>query len=239
MRKNMKLTPSKLYDNLFNEFGNLNWWPIDKKYHEKTNSDPRFEIIIGTILTQNTAWSNVEKAIDNLKEKNLLNIKKISKIDIKNLTYLIKPSGYFNQKAQRLQDLALYIENNYHGNLDLFFNRELHEIRVELLSLNGVGPETADSILLYAGNLPIFVVDAYTKRICQRIPFQVDIIYSDIQNYFQSELSKVYEKNKLSNVYNELHAQIVILGKTYCKKNPNCNSCPIQKNCNFGKQLSK
>ena len=235
----MRLTPSSLYDILLKEFGNLNWWPMDKNYHENNDSDPRFEVIIGTILTQNTAWSNVEKAINNLKEKNMLEIKKIFNNDYKILSHLIKPSGYFNQKAKRLKDLALYIEKNYNGNLDLFFNRELLVIRDELLSLNGIGPETADSILLYAGNFPIFIVDAYTKRICQRIPFKVDTKYDHIQKFFQSELSKAFEKNELIKVYNELHAQIVILGKTYCKKKPDCNNCPLQNYCNFGKQLSK
>jgi len=235
----MVITPSKIYEILLNEFGNLHWWPMDKRYHERNNSDPRFEIIVGAILTQNTAWSNVEKAINNIKAQNVLDIKQILNIDIKVLPDLIKSSGYFNQKAKRLKNLAVYIKNNYNGNLDLFFNRELQEIRNELLSLNGIGPETADSILLYAGNFPIFVVDAYTKRICQRLPIKVDITYDDIQNFFQSELSKKYTKKKLNRIYNELHAQIVILGKSFCKKKPDCMKCPLQKNCNFRKQLSK
>jgi endonuclease-3 related protein len=234
----MKITPFMLYEILLEEFGNLNWWPMDKKYHEKNYSDPRFEIIVGAILTQNTAWSNVEKAIKNIKAQNLLDINNISNLDIDSLQDLIKPSGFFNQKALRLKNLALYIQEKYRGNLDLFFNRELKDIRDELLSLNGIGPETADSILLYAGNLPIFVVDAYTKRICQRIPFKVDISYDDIQNFFQTEISKKYKKNELNRVYNELHAQIVILAKNYCKKKPNCLNCPLQKKCNFSKQLS-
>jgi len=235
----MEITPSKIYEILLNEFGNLYWWPIDKKYHEINNSDPRFEIIVGAILTQNTAWSNVEKAINNIKAQNLLDIKHISNIENEILPDLIKPSGYFNQKAKRLKNLALYIEDNYNGNLDLFFNRELLEIRNELLSINGIGPETADSILLYAGDFPIFVVDAYTKRICKRLPIKVDITYYNIQNYFQSELSKIYTKKELHKIYNELHAQIVILGKTYCKKKPDCMNCPLQENCKFEKELSK
>jgi endonuclease-3 related protein len=235
----MKIIPSKMYEILLNEFGNLYWWPMDKRYHEINNSDPRFEIIVGAILTQNTAWSNVEKAINNIKAQNLLDIKNISNIDNEILPNLIKPSGYYNQKAKRLKILASYIKDNFNGNLDVFFNRELQEIRNELLSLNGIGPETADSILLYAGNFPIFVVDAYTKRICQRLPIKVDITYNDIQSYFQSELSKKYSKKELTKVYNELHAQIVILGKTYCKKKPDCMNCPLKKNCYYSKQLSK
>lgn len=235
----MKITPYTLQKILLEEFGNLNWWPMDKKYHEKNSSDPRFEVIVGSILTQNTAWSNVEIAINNLKMQNNLEIEKISNIDIKILQQFIKPSGYFNQKANRVKNLAVYLQEKYNANLDRFFNRNLKEIRSELLSLDGIGPETADSILLYAGNLPIFVVDAYTKRICHRIPIEVNISYNDIQNFFQSELSKKYKKNELTKIYNELHAQIVILGKTYCKKKPDCMNCPLQKNCNYSKQLSK
>jgi endonuclease-3 related protein len=235
----MEITPSKIYKILLKEFGNLNWWPMDKRYHEINNSDPRFEIIVGAILTQNTTWVNVEKALNNIKTKNLLDINNISDIDNEILPDLIKPSGYFNQKSKRLKILAEYIKDNFNGNLDVFFNRKLHEIRNELLSLNGIGPETADSILLYAGNFSIIVVDAYTKRICQRLPIKVDITYQDIQNYFQSELSKEYTKKELNKVFNELHAQIVILGKTYCKKKPDCMNCPLKKICNFKKQLSK
>jgi len=227
----MKAAPQTLYKMLLKEFGSLNWWPMDQKYHKKFNSDPRFEVIIGAILTQNTAWSNVEKALENLKSKKMLEIKKISEINIKTLQKMVKPSGFFKQKAKRLKNLALYLQNNYNGNLDNFFNRDLSDVRKELLSLNGIGPETADSILLYAGNLPIFVVDAYTKRICKRIPIDVNISYEEIQGYFQTKLSKTYKKSELTKIYNELHALIVILAKTYCKNKPNCINCPIKKYC--------
>lgn len=233
----MNMTPQNLYKVLLNEFGNLSWWPMDKGYHEKNNSDPRFEIIIGAILTQNTAWSNVEKALINLKEREMLNIKKISDVKLEELQKLIKPSGFFNQKAKRLKIFAKYLKNNYHEDLNYFFNREIYTIRDELLSLNGIGPETADSILLYAGNLPIFVVDAYTKRICERLPLNTNISYDEIQNYFETELSKIYSNKELLKVYNELHALIVIHGKTYCKKNPDCNSCPLKNNCSFQRKL--
>lgn len=235
----MKIKPYSLYKILLKEFSNLNWWPMDKEYHEKNKSDPRFEVIVGAILTQNTAWSNVEKAINNIKANNLLDIKQISNIDIEILPDLIKPSGYFNQKAKRVKNLAVYLKEAYNAELNRFFNKNLKELRNELLSLDGIGPETADSILLYAGNFPIFVVDAYTKRICQRLPIEVDITYDSIQNYFQTELSKKYTEKELIKVYNELHAQIVILGKSYCKKKPVCINCPLQKNCNYRQQLSK
>lgn len=233
----MKLTPHILYKILLEEYGQQNWWPMDKEYHEKHGSDPRFEIIVGAILTQNTAWSNVEKALTNLKSKNMLDIKKISDIDTEILKELIKPSGFFNQKARRLKNLASHLHNKYHDDLDTFFDRNVYDIREELLSLNGIGRETADSILLYAGNLPIFVVDAYTKRICKRLPLKTDTSYDEIQHYFKEEISKKYSKKEITHVYNELHALIVVLAKNYCKKKPECDKCPLKKHCKFKKQL--
>jgi len=235
----MKITPQKLYEKLLKKFGNPNWWPVDKKYHEKNLTDPRYEIIVGTILTQNTNWPNVEKALENLKSEKKLDIKKISEINLAHLKKIIKPSGFFNQKAKRLKNLSLYLKNNYNCDLDYFFNKELQMIRKELLSLNGIGPETADSILLYAGNLPIFVVDAYSKRICERLPLYTNLNYMDIQNYFQNELLKIYNKNEVVKIYNELHALIVNLAKKYCKKKPNCIDCFLNKNCMHAKQLSQ
>ena len=233
----MKITPQKLYVELLNKFGKLNWWPIDIDYHKKNKSDPRCEIIIGAVLTQNTNWPNVEKALENLKSEKMLDFKKISETDIKHLKKLIKPSGFFNQKANRLKNISTYLKNNYNCDLDTFFNKNIKVIRKELLSLNGIGPETADSILLYAGNLPIFVVDSYTKRICKRLPINVKLDYENIQNYFQNELSKTYKSNEITKVYNELHAQIVNLAKKYCKKNPDCIYCLFNRNCEFGKKM--
>lgn len=229
----MNLTPVKLYDLLYEKFGNLNWWPIDIKYHRRNNSDSRFEIIVGAVLTQNTAWANVEKALSNLKEKHFLEIKRMNEIDLESLCNLIKYSGFFNQKAKRLKILAKYLFENYNGNLDLFFDRDINEIRIELLKINGIGPETADSIILYAGNLPIFVVDAYTKRLCQRLPINTNLSYHDIQFYFQKSLSQQYRGKKLVQVYNELHALIVNLAKNYCKKKPECLKCPLTSYCKF------
>ena len=142
----MKLNPIILYKKLLEELGRQNWWPIDEKYHEKNSSDPRFEIIVGAILTQNTAWSNVEKALSNLKLKNVLEIEKIANVNIKSLQNMIKPSGFFNQKAERLKNLTLYLHVKYHDNLEDFFDRNLHDIRGELLSLNGI---VKNSTLVY------------------------------------------------------------------------------------------
>ncbi len=148
---------------------------------------------------------------------------------------MIKPSGFFKQKTMRLKNLTSYLNEKYKGDLDIFFDRNLYTIRAELLSLNGIGPETADSILLYAGNKPIFVVDKYTKRICKRLDICKNISYNKIQKYFENDLSKNYSKEKLLNVYNEFHALIVIFAKNFCKKNPNCKNCIIKKNCKFNK----
>lgn len=232
----MNINPNILFETLLKKFGKPNWWPIDKTYHEKYKSDPRFEIIIGTILTQNTAWSNAEIAIDNLKLKNMLNIKKISNIDIDQLQHMVKPSGFFKQKAERLKNFAKYLHDNYRCNLNNFFNRDKYEIRKELLLINGIGPETADSILLYAGNKPIFVVDAYTKRICQRIPLKTNISYDEIQKFFQKKLSKKYDGDELLKSYTELHALIVLFAKNYCKKKPICINCPLKNYCNYKKK---
>lgn len=233
----MKLTPHTIYNVLKTEFGNLNWWPMDKEYHKKNGSDPRFEVVVGAILTQNTAWSNVEKALTNLKSKKMLDLKKIVNVDIKNLQKMIQPSGFFNQKADRVKNIAVYLHKNHDGNLNKFFDKKLHLLRAELLSLNGIGPETADSILLYAGNMPIFVVDAYTKRLCERLPLDTNTSYDEIQQFFEKDLSKKYSKEEISQVYNELHAQIVIFAKNYCKKKPQCKSCPLQKYCMYNKEL--
>ena len=231
----MRTNPQTIYEILQTEFKNLNWWPKDKRYHERNGSDPRFEVIIGAILTQNTAWSNVEKALENLKSKNMLDIKKILEVDIKNLQKMVKPSGFFNQKAERLKNISRHLHENYNADLNSFFKKDMYSLREELLLLNGIGPETADSILLYAGNMPIFVVDAYTKRLCERLPLNTNISYDEIQKFFEDELCKKYSKQDLTQVYNELHAQIVILAKNYCKTKPLCNNCPLAKHCNFKK----
>jgi endonuclease-3 related protein len=229
----MKLNPLYLYQVFFEKFGNLKWWPVDKKYHEKNDSDPRFEIIVGAILTQNTAWSNVEKALVNLKKQKMLKIENVADENIKKLAKMIKPSGFFNQKALKLKGISIYLKCKYNSNLDNLFIKDINIIRYELLSLNGVGPETADSILLYAGNKPIFVVDTYTKRICRRIPLDTAVSYDEIQKYFQKELIKNYQGEELIKVYKELHALIVIFAKEFCKKKPVCKNCPIVKYCNY------
>jgi endonuclease-3 related protein len=227
------ISPKNLYDFLLDIFGHQHWWPVDEQYHENQQSDPRFEIIVGAILTQNTAWTNVEKALDNLKKHKALTLQTIADITEEKLKTMIQPSGFFNQKAQRLKFFASYIEKKYHKDLLNFFSRETSETRHELLSLQGIGPETADSILLYAGNHPVFVVDSYTKRICQRLPLPIlNESYDDIQHFFEKELESTIPKKELVSTYKEFHALLVELAKKYCwKKNPNCSPCPLTHLC--------
>jgi endonuclease-3 related protein len=230
----MVLEPSEIYTLLFHTFGPQKWWPVDNNYHKKKRSDSRVEVIVGAILTQNTAWANVEKALTNLKKKNLLTLKKIATINTENLKSMIQPSGYFNQKSIRLKNIAKHLHTEYKDNLDSFFNKETNKIRQELLSLDGIGPETADSILIYAGNHPVFVVDAYTKRICKRIPVNVKSdAYEEIQQYFEDELKKKFFKEKTTTIFKEMHAIIVLLAKIYCKKKPECKTCPLNKYCEY------
>ena len=148
----------KYYHTLFSAWGRQHWWPAQS----------RMEMIVGAYLTQNTSWTNVEKALGNLRKARLLSISGIRRTPQPELEQLIRPAGYFRQKAQRLKTFVSFLDERYSGSLDRMFARPTAELRDELLALNGVGPETADSILLYAGNHPVFVVDAYTRRILER-----------------------------------------------------------------------
>tara|TARA_B100001964_G_C14253644_1_gene611194 strand:+ start:3861 stop:4619 length:759 start_codon:yes stop_codon:yes gene_type:complete len=223
-----------IYDSLYSHFGSQHWWPVTKtgnipKYHKniKLNEKQKLEICFGAILTQNTSWKNVEKAIINLNKNNLININKILKINNKKLAEIIKSSGYHNQKAKKLKNFCSFLFKNYNSNVGLFFkNNNVEKIRNELLSINGIGPETADSMILYAAKKPIFVIDAYTKRIMNRISFKEN-------NY--DELQDLFMKNSNNNekLFNEYHALLVELGKNICKKIPLCKQCPINKMCNY------
>ncbi|MEW5758812.1 MAG: endonuclease III domain-containing protein [Candidatus Omnitrophota bacterium] len=203
-----------VYQKLFKKYKAQYWWP----------GNSRLEIIIGAILTQNTNWGNVEKAINNLKKEKLLSFDKLYQLNIENLAGLIRPSGYFNIKAKRLKNFLYYLKEKYNGNINRMFSRDLNDLRKELLNVSGIGPETADSILLYAGNYPIFVVDAYTKRIFLRHKFiEDDASYEEIQKLFMDNL------RKNTKLFNEYHALIVKLGKEVClKTKPQCEICPLK-----------
>jgi endonuclease-3 related protein len=202
----------EIFDKLLNVFGPRHWWP----------GDTPFEIMVGAILTQNTSWVNVEKAIQRLKERQVLTASGIHQLKKSELAPLIRSSGYFRIKADRLKALVRFLLEEYEGKLVKMEKESLGTLREKLLSVKGIGPETADSILLYALGKPIFVVDAYTKRILSRhgmIPGNAS--YSEIQDLFMDNLPLDKE------LFNEYHALLVHLGKTSCKKNPKCAICPL------------
>ena len=207
-RKNLPIILTKYYDSLFATFGPQGWWP----------GRTRFEIIIGAILTQNTAWTNVEKAITNLRAKKALNPERMRALAHDELAGLIRPAGYFNIKAKRLRHFLDHLFANHKGSLEKLFKQETTRLRAELLSINGIGPETADSILLYAGDHPEFVVDAYTKRILERhqvIDGKAE--YEDVKALFMQNLPKDIR------LFNEYHALIVRTGKDFCRpREPRC-----------------
>jgi endonuclease-3 related protein len=176
--------------------------------NQKTKQD-REEIALGAILTQRTNWRNVEKALKNLKEARALSIEKIYKIrkrDIKLLEKLIKPSGFYKQKAKRIYQFCEFIAKN-HGSLEKFFNQDLETCREQLLKISGIGPETADSILLYAGNKPIFVIDEYTRRLVKKRKITNKLSYDHLQQLFQQNLAKN------TKIYQDFHAMIVLEGR--------------------------
>src|SRR3989338_2886441 len=224
-----------IYNSLFSKFGPQLWWPVTEsgKFHPEytggpKNEEQKLEVCFGAILTQNTNWKNVEKAIIELKKKNLIDVKKILRIENKKLAKIIKSSGYHNQKAKKLKNFCNFLLNNYNGKLNLLFNNNINELRKQLLSINGIGPETADSIILYAAKKPIFVIDAYTKRILNRIGYK-EKSYDELQKLFMQNLPNN------ERLFNECHALLVELGKSICKKEPLCKKCPAKNNCDYVK----
>jgi endonuclease-3 related protein len=211
--------PLIIYKKLRGHFGFLNWWP----------GETPFEILVGAILTQQTTWKNVEKAILSLKKAQSLDIKIIAKMPIRKLELLIRSSGYYKQKAKRLRDICNRIIKD-HGSLEELFKIQRDELRKLLLSYSGIGKETADSIVLYAANKPEFVIDTYTKRAMNRINPDIkdNVGYDELKLYFEQRIDR-----KVS-LYQDFHAQFVELGKNYCKKNgPLCSRCPLSHICHF------
>jgi len=202
-----------IYQHLYKALGPQKWWPADSP----------FEVIIGAILTQNTSWKNVEKALSVLKTKKVLAPRKLQDIEEKKLAEAIRSSGFFNIKAKRIKHFIRFLFENYQGSLEKMFLEDGGSLREQLLQVNGMGPETVDSILLYAGGKPFFVVDAYTKRILLRHDLISDnASYHDIQVLFMDNLEKD------ATMFNEYHALLVYVGKYFCKKNPDCEGCPLQ-----------
>lgn len=209
----MNPTLQEIYDRLLARYGPQSWWP----------GDSPFEVMVGAVLVQNTSWQNVEKAIRNLREQDLLDPRRLYEVPPEELEGLIQPAGYFRVKARRLRNLLEFLVQRYDGSLQAMFATSLPELREQLLSISGVGPETADSILLYAGNLPTFVVDTYTYRVFSRhgwIGFDAD--YDQIKDHLESGLAQDVA------MYNEYHALLVRVGKECCRKSkPLCDGCPL------------
>ncbi len=204
----------EMFNLLLEHYGPRNWWPAETE----------LEMMVGAILTQNTNWKNVEKAIENLKKTNLISLKALSSVTISELAQEIRPAGYYNIKAKRLKNLINFIDQHYNGNMSKLLEDETQALRQGLLSVNGIGPETADSILLYAANRPIFVIDAYTHRILNRHGMTEDqSTYQELQEQFMDNLSED------SSLFNEFHALIVEAGKDFCRKKPLCEGCPLEK----------
>ncbi len=204
----------EIYRLLLGRFGPQHWWP----------GETQFEIIAGAILTQNTAWPNVEKAIANLKAADLLTPEKLHNVQTQKLAELIKPAGYFNIKAKRLKNFLTWLFEHYDGRLTNLHSVDTSRLREELLAVKGIGPETADSILLYAFDREIFVVDAYTARIAVRHRLvEPSVDYDRLQQLFQANLPSDVR------LFNEFHALLVRLGKEFCRPSPKCSGCPLEK----------
>ena len=203
----------KIYKKLYRCFGPQNWWPGDNP----------FEIAVGAILTQNTNWGNVEQAIQNLKEHAVFSVDGIYGLSVRELASLIKPAGYFNVKAQRLRSFLEFLSNDYHGRMTNMMLEDADHLRARLLQVHGIGPETADSILLYALEKPLLVIDAYTKRVLSRHGIMAsEKSYDEFQALFHNSLKRDVRQ------YNEYHALFVRVGKTFCKKSkPLCEKCPL------------
>ncbi len=209
----MKKKLNTIYRKLYAHFGAQAWWPADSA----------FEVIVGAILTQNTSWQNVEKAIANLKKHKVLKPVKLYNLPDRQLAQLIRPSGYYNLKTKRLKAFLKFLINNYGGSVNKISKPRLNTLRKELLSIKGIGPETADSILLYALNKPVFVIDAYTKRILWRHK-----LLNDDAAYDQAQALFMLNLKHNAKVFNEYHALLVALGKNYClKSKPKCSGCPL------------
>jgi endonuclease-3 related protein len=209
----------EIYSLLFNKYGDQHWWPA------KT----QFEVIVGAVLTQFIAWKNVVRAIDNIKEHNLLDIHRLYECEIELLKELIRPAGFFNRKAVILKAVLKFIVENYEGDLDRMFQTPLDVLRDGLLKVKGIGPETCDSILLYAGYKKIFVVDAYTVRIFTRLGFlKGDEKYNQVQQFFMKNLPEDVD------LYNQYHALIVKLGSECCSlRKPKCSKCVLEDLCKY------
>ena len=214
--ENLSRTLQEVYRRLFSTYGPQHWWPAEEP----------FEVVVGAILTQSTAWTNVEKAISNLKAANALSPTSLNATPTDELARLIRPSGYYNAKSRKLKAFAGRLCDGYGGDLDRLFALDTGALRRELLSIHGVGDETADSIILYAANRPVFVIDAYTRRIIDRLGLAPEKdSYAAYQELFADSLVPD------ERLFNEYHALLVRHGKDVCRKSPRCGGCCLTRLC--------
>lgn len=202
-----------MYEAMRQRFGHQNWWP----------GETPLEVCIGAILTQNTNWRNVEKAIGNLKAAGVMSVSALCSLPVGQLAELIRPAGYFNVKAKRLRNFLLHVQEGWGDDVEAFLDRSAATLREELLGVNGIGRETADSIVLYAAGKATFVVDAYTARIFLRHHLiGPDDDYESIKELCESNLPTDAE------LYNDYHAHLVAVGKNYCRPTARCDGCPLE-----------
>jgi len=212
----------EIFDTLLACYGKRHWWPAETS----------FEVCVGAILTQNTNWGNVEKAIANLKQAGQLSEAAIAFMAEPELAAMIRPAGYFNVKAARLKEFVRFLQQNHQGSLKQLFAEPWQQTRTQLLAVKGIGPETADSILLYAGEKPSFVVDSYTRRIVSRLGLVAEeISYEELRWFFMKYLPLS------AALFNEYHALIVELGKQVCRPKPQCQKCCLAVYCENNRNL--
>jgi len=219
--KTLSASRKKLVQNIYayldRHYGDLKWWP----------GETPFEVIVGAILTQNTSWDNVAKAIINLKTAGMLCPEKLHSAEDAVIAGLIRPSGYYNVKTRRLKSFLNFMFGEFGGDIKAMFSLEPETLREKMLRVNGIGEETADSILLYAGGMPVFVVDAYTKRIMKRHGIiEGEPAYSEVQKLMTACIPRK------AGLYNQYHALIVQTGKDFCRKKPLCEKCPLKRLAN-------
>jgi len=242
MLKMASYSIKSFYKKLLKSFGPQGWWPTTPSRSQtpryrpgksllKNKEGEKFEICLGAILTQNTSWNNVTKVLSKLKRSNLLRFKPLSTLPLKKLYSYLKSSGYFRQKSKRVKKFLKAVQRETGGHFGRFLKGPTLQVREKLLHLHGIGPETADSMMLYAAGHPLFVVDAYTRRIGSRWKiFKETESYQKIQAVFMSSLPPS------PALYGEFHALLVRLAKDFCQKRPLCHQCPVQKDCPTGKK---
>lgn len=231
-----------LYDRLRHHYGPQGWWPTTPadgcrpRYYpdcaaRHLGPAQQWEIAVGAVLTQNTAWRNAEQALISLHGSGIRSPRTLLAQEPRRLAELLRPSGYYNQKAARLRDLAGHLESRYDGRVERWLRRPAATLRPELLGLKGIGPETADCILLYGAGYPFFVIDAYTRRLCFRLGLTGEAAeYADLQNLFVRALPRDVA------LYNEYHALLVRQGVEHCRARPRCPDCPLSESCDFGRR---